>query len=230
MHIQIYEVLQSMFSLFLEANTKKDYKLVISCLFLLFYVMWTIRKQSYEYQALSASESYFSLYDFLKSAENHEFEFHFNFSFCLKNSTIVGLSRNIILVSVCNDSIERLECIRVLLRKTCTFKLESINKNIAFMCLAQIIQYDSSYRSLCVNTLNFTVRHSRIFDRGWNWTRPNRKLNVPAMTSFLWHRCWSRMASLTCVANQLRREIFGWNIVVSDHFQLSESRYFVNVF
>ena len=32
MHIQIYEVLQSMFSLLLEANTKTDYKLVISCL------------------------------------------------------------------------------------------------------------------------------------------------------------------------------------------------------
>ena len=190
MHIQIYEVLQSMFSLFLEANTKKDYKLVISCLFLLFYVMWTIRKQSYEYQALSASESYFSLYDFLKSAENHEFEFHFNFSFCLKNSTIVGLSRNIILVSVCNDSIERLECIRVLLRKTCTFKLESINKNIAFMCLAQIIQYDSSYRSLCVNTLNFTVQCSRIFDRGWNFNTTKQKTkcsgpDVISLTSML---------------------------------------------
>ena len=32
MHIQIYKVLQSILSLFLEANTKKDYKLVISCL------------------------------------------------------------------------------------------------------------------------------------------------------------------------------------------------------
>ena len=34
MHIQIYKVLQSILSLFLEANTKKAYKLVISCLFI----------------------------------------------------------------------------------------------------------------------------------------------------------------------------------------------------
>lgn len=31
--------------------------------------------------------------------------------------------------------------------ESCTFKLELINKRIAFICLAQIIQYDSSYRS-----------------------------------------------------------------------------------
>ena len=126
----------------------------------------------------------------LKSAENHEFEFHFNFSFYLKNSTIVGFSWNIILVSVCNDSVECVECIRVLIRETCTLKLESIDKNIAFICLAQIIQYDSYYRSLCVNTLNFTAQCSRIFDRGWNFNTTKQKTkcsghDVISLTSML---------------------------------------------
>ena len=71
MHIQIYEVLQSILSLFLEANTKKAYKLVISCLFINVLkfsqaarpklTSRDLRNKSDKYQALSASKSYSSL-------------------------------------------------------------------------------------------------------------------------------------------------------------------------